>query len=106
LCCLSRLRGDFLYACSVDSPYKDTVLLIDRQFFGVDEFVLQCFDAIIAQWKLHLEVSLGYPSSLLEKGNHLVEDRVEVHYRPSSSSSNNAFASCKSAVSNPSVNQP
>src|SRR5262245_3381232 len=33
LCWLGWLSSDFLYACSVASPYKDTVLLIYRQFF-------------------------------------------------------------------------
>src|SRR5262249_33711893 len=56
-------------------------------------------------FELELESPVrGFPS-LLEQGNHLVEYGVEVHYRPSSSSSNNAFASFKSAVSKPSVNQ-
>ena len=56
----------------VTSPHKDTVLLIYRQFFGVNEFVLQCFNAIIAQGKLHLEGSIGHSSSLLQEVNNLV----------------------------------
>src|SRR5262249_54045607 len=65
----------------------------------------QGFNAIIAQVKLHLEGSIGHPPSLFQEVDNLVEDGIEIHYRPSSSSCNNAFASMRSAVSKPSVNQ-
>src|SRR5437660_10935909 len=80
-------------------------MFIHCQLLSVDEFVLKCFNAIIAQVKLHLKGAIGHPSSLLQEVDDLVEYVVEIHYRPSSNSSNNTFASFRSAVSNPSVNQ-
>src|SRR5262249_46527097 len=105
LSCLDMWRGGFLCAFSITDPDQDAIMVIHCQLLSVNEFVLQGFHALIAQVKLHLEGSIGHPSSLLEKVDHIVEYRVKVHYRPSSNSSNKALASFKSAVSKPSVNQ-
>src|SRR5215510_7377155 len=104
--CLDSLSRWLRFRAAIAGPYQDAILVIHCQLLSVDEFVLQGFNAIIAQGKLHLEGSIGHPSSLLQKVDNLVAYFIEVHYRPSSNSSNNAFASFKSAVSNPSVNQP
>src|SRR6266567_810591 len=94
-----RLR--FHFAC----PNQHLAVLIDRQPLDLDDLHFEVFQVGVIEGKLALQGAVRRPSSLLEEVNHLVEYRVEVHYRPSSSSSNNALASCKSAVSNPSVNQ-
>src|SRR5215813_9180263 len=102
---LDSLSRWFRFRAAIASPDKDAIMFIHCQLLSVDEFVLQSFNAIIAQGKLHLEGSIGHPSSLLQEVDNLVEEVIEIHYRPSPSSSNNAFASLRSAVSKPSVNQ-
>src|SRR5262249_32640414 len=104
--CLDSSSRWLRVGAAIASPDKDAILFIHCQLLSVDEFVLQSFNAIIAQGKLHLEGSIGHPFSLLQEGDHLVEEVIEIHSRSPPSSSNNAFASLRSAVSKPSVNQP
>ena len=104
-CWLNRLRGDCLGNGSITRPHEHLPVLISGELVDFDEFILQDVEGGVIQVELELESPVrGFPS-LLEQGNHAVEYRVEVHYRPSSSSCNNALASLRSAVSNPSVNQ-
>src|SRR5262249_27485137 len=104
LCWLSRRRDDCLDSFSFTRPHERLTVLISGELVDFDEFILQDIEGGVIQFELEFESPVrGFPS-LLEKGNHLVEDVIEIHYRPSSSSSNNAFASLRSAVSKPSVN--
>src|SRR5215471_11827039 len=106
---LGRRRGDGRGRLSryFDSPFNSTcphetsALIIDHRV-RVEEFFLQRFKSLVIQVELGFERSIGRPPSLLEEGDHPVEDVIEVHYRPSSSSFNNALASLRSAVSKPS----
>jgi hypothetical protein len=66
---------------------------------------MKIFNVVVVEVKLTLQSPIGHTSSTSEDIYNLVEYFVEVHYRPFSNSSNNAFASFKSAVSKPSVNQ-
>src|SRR5262245_36156019 len=73
---------------------------------GIDQFVFQVFDKGIVETKLPFQGTVGHTPLALEECENVSNDLVEIHYRPSSSACNNAFASCRSAVSNPSVNHP
>src|SRR5437764_944894 len=94
-----RLRFHFA------NPNQHLTVLIDSKPLDLDDLNFEVFQICVIEGKLAFQGSVRRPSSLLEQGNHLVEYVVEIHYRPSSSSCNNALASFKSAVSNPSVNQ-
>src|SRR5262249_35850800 len=85
-------------------PYQDTVILVHRQFLRVDQLVLQVCQGRVIKSELPLHKAIGQPFPLSEQRNNLVEDVVQAHYHFPSSSSNNAFASFRSPVSNPSVN--
>src|SRR5262249_32540217 len=88
---LSRLNDDGLRsrACFT-SPDQHSPVLISSKLVDFNEFVFQRFKSLVVQVELDFERSIGRPPSVLEKGDHLVEDVVEIHYRPSSHSSNNA----------------
>src|SRR5262249_20140994 len=101
---LGRLSRYFDGLFNSTCPHETSALIIDHRV-RVEEFFLQRFKSLVIQVELGFERSIGRPPSLLEEGDHPVEDIIEVHYRPSSNSSNNALASLRSAVSNPSVNQ-
>src|SRR4030095_13875805 len=101
---LSRARGHGLGRCSFTRPHEHLPVLISGELVDFDEFILQDVQGGVIEFELKFESPVRCCPSLLEKGNHLVEYRVEVHYRPSSSACNKALASFKSAVSNPSVN--
>src|SRR5712691_7695637 len=91
--CLDALSRWLRFRAVIAGPYQDAIMFIHCQLLRVDEFVLQGFNGLLAQGKLHLEGSIGHPSSLLQEVDNLVAYVVEIHYRPSSSSCNNAFAS-------------
>jgi hypothetical protein len=103
---LDSLSNWLRVRAAIAGPDKDALMVIHCQLLSVDEFVLQGFNALIAQVKLHLEGSIGHPSSLLQEVDNLVAYIVEIHYRLSSNASSKALASFKSAVSKPSVNHP
>ena len=69
-----------------------------------DEFFLEVVEVIVIEVKLPFERPIGYALSGLEQLNDLVNNLIEFH-TPSDSVSSRAFASFKSAVSKPSVNQ-
>ena len=89
---------------AIPCPHETSALIIDHRVC-VEKFFLQCFQRVIVQVELGFERSIGRPSSLLEEVNHLVEYGVKIHYRLFSNAFSKAFASLKSAVSKPSVNQ-
>src|SRR6266446_4515201 len=93
------------FRCRFACPNQHLTVLIDSKPLDLDDLHFEVFQIRVIEGKLALQGAVRRPSSLLEEGNHLVEYVVEIHYRPSSSSCNNALASLRSAVSNPSVNQ-
>src|SRR5262249_55551235 len=72
--------------------------------FGVDEFVFHRFKEIVIKLEAHFQSTIGYALVSLEQCEYLGEDVIEGHEH-SSNASKSAFASFKSAVSKPSVNQ-
>src|SRR5215813_15147508 len=103
---LSRWCGSWRWFwCRGTNPDQDSAVFIDSQPLGIDNFFFEILHVVVVEVKLTLQSPIGHTSSTAEDVYDLVEYVVEVHYRPSSNSSNNAFASFKSAVSNPSVNQ-
>src|SRR5215468_3904909 len=104
---LSRWRGSWRwFCCRCTNPDKDSAVFIDSQSLGIDDFFFEILHVVVVEVNLTLQSPIGHTSSTAEEVYHLVEYRVEVHYRPSSNASSKAFASCRSAVSKPSVNQP
>src|SRR5262245_27140475 len=104
---LSRWCGGWLWFCfRCTNPDKDSAVFIDSQALGIDDFFFEILNVVVVEVKLTLQSPIRHTSSTAEEVYNLVEYFVEVHYRPSSSSFNNVFASFRSAVSNPSVNHP
>src|SRR5262249_24374437 len=101
----SRLSIDCLGSFSFTSPHQHTIVLIDRQALGMDDLFLQILDVRIVYAKLSFQGTIRHPALALEQCEDLSNHLVEIHHRLSESTSRSAFASCKSAVSNPSVNQ-
>src|SRR5215831_4809483 len=87
-------------------PREASLICLYLRFMDIEEFPFQVFQVGIIQVKASLEGTIGHPSLVFEERNNLLEDVVKRHNRSTSNSSNNPFASCKSAISNPSVNQP
>src|SRR5215831_2775838 len=102
-CWLSSLRIDCLGSCSFTSPHQHTIVLIDRQALGMDDLFFQVLDVHIVYAKLSFQGTVGHTPLALEQCEDLSNHLVEVRHRLSESTSSSAFASCKSAVSNPSV---
>src|SRR5262249_50494291 len=71
----------------------------------VDQLFCERGQLFLVELELELQRAVGQPAPLLEEGRDAVNHLIEVHQGSSSSCSNNALASCKSLVSNPSVNQ-
>jgi hypothetical protein len=64
-------------------PDQDSACLIGREVLGVNEFLFESFEGVVIQLELDLERSIRHPLTPLEEGNHLIEDSVKVHERPS-----------------------
>ena len=60
-----------------------TSRLIGREVLGLNEFLFQGFEGVVLQLELDLERPIRHALTLTEEGNHLIEDRVKVHARPS-----------------------
>src|SRR6516165_2985142 len=58
-CWLSRLRSHCLSVCRVARPHQHTILLIHRQFFGVDEFVFEALDIVVIDGETQFERPVG-----------------------------------------------
>src|SRR5215813_3171127 len=99
-------RGWCLDSSRFTSPDETSAMVIGNGILRVKQFLLEQVKAVIVQLELDFECTIGQPSMALEQCNHLFEHLVEGHPRFSDNSSNNALASLRSAVSNPSVNQP
>src|SRR5262250_1990892 len=73
---------------------------------GIEQFFFQVLDKGIVYAKLSFQGTVGHPPLALKQCTDLSHHIVEIHYRLSESTSSSAFASIRSAVSNPSVNHP
>src|SRR5262249_4567250 len=102
---LGRWRGDCVCAFSITEPDQDALILLHCQFLRVDQLVLQVCQCLVVESDLPFQKAVGQPFPLSEQIDNLVEDVVQAHSRLLSSSSSSAFASIRSAVSKPSVNQ-
>src|SRR5215470_1645945 len=102
---LGRWSRGFGGPFNITGPYQHTIVFVYCQFFRVDEFVFEVFQVRVIQVKLPLQCPIGDPLVLLEPVDDVGEDLLKCHDCPSVNASNNALASCKSAVSKPSVNQ-
>src|SRR5262249_15275963 len=101
-CYLSRGIGDFL---GITDPDKDSLILLRCQFLSIDKLVLQVFQRLVIESELTFHKAIGQPFPLSEQRDNLVDDVIQAHSRLLSSSWSSAFASIRSAVSKPSVNQ-
>ena len=79
MCWLSRGRGDCLSTCCFARPHEHLTVVISGELVDFDEFILQDIEGGVIECELELESPVGGFPSLLEQGNHLVEDRVEIH---------------------------
>src|SRR6516165_7830487 len=57
------------------------------QMFGVDEVVFEVFQIIIIQCEPPFEDTIGDALLLLQQLKHVCQDRIVVHYRPSTCAS-------------------
>src|SRR5215831_12090652 len=73
---------------------------------GIEQFFFQVLDKVIVYIKLSFQGTVGHTPLALEQCEDLSHHLVEIHHRLSESTSSSAFASIRSAVSNPSVNHP
>jgi len=64
-------------------PYEHSVSLIDSQAPGVDKLVLESLKVVVIQIEPYLEGAIGHPSLVLEHIEHLGQNGVECHGRPS-----------------------
>src|SRR5215813_12053436 len=95
---LSRWCGSWRWFwCRGTNPDQDSAVFIDSQPLGIDDFFFEILHVVVVEVKLTLQSPIGHTSSTAEEVYDLVEYVVEVHYRPSSSSCNNALASLRSA---------
>src|SRR5262245_13859786 len=104
LCWLIRERSWFRYGWR-SCPDQHDSFFVNSELLRLDQFRLQVFQVRIIQVKLPLQCPIGDPLVLLEPVDDVCEDILKCHDCPSVNVSSKALASCKSAVSNPSVNQ-
>src|SRR5215470_8974413 len=73
---------------------------------GIEQFFFQVLDKGIVYAKLSFQGTIRHLALALKQCTDLSHHLVEIHHRLSESTSSSAFASIRSAVSNPSVNHP
>src|SRR5262249_52706411 len=88
------------------SPHEPLPTVIPHLRVGKEEFRFEILQEIVLERELPLEGAIGHASPLAQQGHDLIEHFIQVHHTPSANSSSNAWASCRSLVSKPSVNQP
>jgi hypothetical protein len=64
-------------------PHQDSTPLIDRELFGLDDFVLEGLEMIVVQPEPDLDRPIGEPSLALQQIEYLCEDLVKRHGHPS-----------------------
>ncbi len=57
-------------------------MLITRQPFGLDDFVLESLDVVVVKVESYPERPIGYPTLALEEIDHLCQDLIERHAYP------------------------
>src|SRR6516165_8756607 len=105
-CWLRRRSGRGGGFCSAASPHEHSAIFIRGEVLCFDDLCLEGFEILVIQAKPYLEGGIRHSSLPLEERHDLCENVVKGHTRSSPNSASNALVSCKSAVSNPSVNQP
>src|SRR5262249_37417902 len=103
--CLRRGQGYFVSSFRITDPDQDALILLHCQFLRIDQLVLQVLQCLVIESKLTFQQAIGQPFPLSEQHDNLVEDVVQAHSRLLCSAWSSAFASIRSAVSKPSVNQ-
>ena len=56
--CLVEAETVFRGPCDIAGPYQDTVFLVYRQLFGVDEFVFHRFKEVVIKLEAHLQSAI------------------------------------------------
>src|SRR5262245_37551572 len=64
-------------------PHQHPAILIHSQAPGVDQFVLESLKVVVIQIEPYLEGAIGHPPLVLEQIEHLAQNGVECHDRPS-----------------------
>src|SRR5262249_36777383 len=72
---------------STPSPDQDSSCFIDGQLFGIDEVFLKRFQCLVIKLEAQFEDPIGQALFLLEEGEHLGQDGIIVHHRPSTCAS-------------------
>jgi hypothetical protein len=49
---------------------------------SLNEFLFEGFEGVVIQLELDLECPIRHALTLMEEGNHLIEDSVKVHRHP------------------------
>jgi hypothetical protein len=78
-CGLWRLGSWCWCRAGVTHPDEDAVILINRQAFGIDEFVLEGFKVSFRQSKAALQSTIGESLLALQKRLHLCQNIVKGH---------------------------
>src|SRR5215470_8232746 len=73
---------------------------------GIEQFFFQVLDKGIVYAKLSFQGTIRHLALALKQCTDVSHHLVEIHHRLSESTSSSAFASIRSAVSNPSVDHP
>jgi hypothetical protein len=81
------MAGSARGAVHVTDPDQHVAVLIHGDPPGFDELLLQVVEDVIVQLELTFEGAIGDSASPSEEFEDIVEQRVEVHHRPSTCAS-------------------
>src|SRR5262249_52845920 len=68
-------------------PDEHAAPFIHRQLFGVNQVVFEVFQGLVIELQPALEDPIGHALLLLQQREHLGQDSLVVHYRPSTCAS-------------------
>src|SRR5262249_54866110 len=80
-------RGGGRCAWTSPGPDEHSAVFIHRQLFRVDEVIFEVFQGLVIKLQPALEYPIGDTLLLLQQRKHLGQDRLVVHYRPSTCAS-------------------
>jgi hypothetical protein len=104
--CLSALRASCRLLARRAPPHQHRAVLVHRHRLDLDQLELHIFQRRLVQGEVPAHDTVGQPALLPQYFPHLPHDCDDIHHWPSANALSNAWASCKSLVSKPSVNQP
>jgi hypothetical protein len=84
---MSGLRDGCWRGTRSSCPHKTRPILFNSSLVRIEQFFFESIELLVIQVELDLQRSIGHPSSAAEEVDHLIEHRVEVHYRPSTCAS-------------------